>query len=199
MRLCISFQPGLCRPRLRRAAGRLLAEGLQKEPRGLLRTCVLQSSNPTALNSINVAACMQVAADNADPLSPLDEAGSLDTSIASPLALQPSGSERSSGGGGEAAAAAAVDAAKRADDTAAGGKGGSMERPSMGLSGLSSIGAGGTPQQRREWALRKLCGLVDAVKQLEVAAYSERSDNANQSKAEGHTVGAGSCGCCAAR
>ena len=121
---------------------------------------------------------MQVAADNADPLSPLDEAASLDTSIASPLALQPSGSERSSGGGG---------------------KGSSMERPSMGLSGLSSIGSGGTPQQRREWALRKLCGLVDAVKQLEVAAYFERSDNANQSEAEGHTVGAGRCGCCAAR
>ena len=50
----------------------------------------------------------------------------------------------------------------------------------MGLTGLSSIGAGGTPQQRREWVLHKLRGLVDAVKQLEVAAFGERSKDATQ-------------------
>ena len=73
------------------------------------------------------------------------------------------------------------DAAGAADRPAgAGGKNADMERTSMGLTGLSSIGAGGTPQQRREWVLHKLCGLVDAVKQLEVAAFGERSSDATQ-------------------
>jgi hypothetical protein len=115
----------------------------------------------------------EVATDNADPLTPLEEAASLDTSIGSPLALQPAGSKGSD-------AAAAEGTAKAAEGVAAVGKAKDIERASMGLSGLSSIGSGGTPEQRRQWVLHKLRGLVDAVKQLEVDAFSERSENANQ-------------------
>lgn len=127
----------------------------------------------------------------AEPLSPLEEAASLDTSLCSPQALQSAGSN----GSAPSAAAAAVEVAavEAAGGTAAESKGKGVERASMGLSGLSSIGAGGTLQQRREWVLHKLHGLVDAVKQLEVAAYNERMADGTQGEAVCRCCGAGPC------
>lgn len=117
----------------------------------------------------------------AEPLSPLEEAASLDTSLCLPQTLQSADSNGSAPSGAAAATEAA--AVEAAGSTAAEGKGKGVERASMGLSGLSSIGAGGTLQQRREWVLHKLHGLVDAVKQLEVAAYNERMADGTQGEA----------------
>ena len=117
---------------------------------------------------------MQAAEDGAAPLSPLDEAASLEVGPSSPVLLQHAGSKGGAGG--------AADAAGAADGAAAGGgePGGGTARASMGLTGLSTIGADGSPQQRREWVLHKLCGLVDSIKLLEDSAYVERLADANQ-------------------